>query len=118
MALLSLSKIHLSNEVVDSSYYQAIGNSIKAGNQWIFLIYITFFALGAILLYRLLYQSKLVPRFISVWGFAAGVFMLAGTIGGLFDLFSISQIMLYCGAPIGINEFVLVGWLIVKGFNS
>ncbi len=117
MSLLSLSKIHLSSEELESSHYQALGNSIRAGNEWIFLIYIIFFALGALILNYLLYTSKLVPRFISVWGFLAGVFMLIGAVIGMFGIFDPMKIMTICGPPIGLNEFVLVFWLLAKGFN-
>ncbi|MFC1898566.1 DUF4386 domain-containing protein [Candidatus Cloacimonadota bacterium] len=118
MSLLSLSKIYLSSGLVDSSYYQAIGNSIKAGNCWLFLMYITFFAFGAMILNYLLYKSKLVPRFISIWGFAAALFMLTGAVIGMFGIFDPIKIMTVCGPPIGLNEFVLLFWLLIKGFNK
>ena len=118
MSLLSLSNIHLSNKVADSSYYQAIGNSIKAGNEWVFLIYIIFFTFGVLILNYLLFKSKLVPRFISIWGFAAGIFMLGGAVIGMFGAIDTMNIMTICGPPIGLNEFVLVIWLLFKGFDT
>ena len=118
MSLLSLSQIYQSSGSPDSSHYQALGNSIKAGNEWIFMIYIIFFAFGALILNYLLYTSKLVPIFISVWGFLAGIFMLVGAVVGMFGSIEAMKIMTICGPPIGLNEFVLVIWLLFKGFTS
>ena len=63
-SLLSLSRIYLNSSTLDTSYFQNAGSSVRATTGWIFLIYIIFFALGALILYYLLFKSKLVPRFI------------------------------------------------------
>ena len=44
--------------------------------------------------------------------------MLVGAVVGMFGIFDTLKIMTICGPPIGINEFVLVFWLLIKGFNS
>lgn len=71
-----------------------------------------FFGLGALMLYYLLYQAKLIPRWISVWGLLAGVLTLLPSLTALFgiNLDSLKFVML----P---QEMVMAGWLIVKGFN-
>jgi Domain of unknown function (DUF4386) len=118
LSLLSLSQNFLKSGVQEVSYFKFIGTSIQAENSWLFLMYIIFFTFGVLILNYLLFKSKLVPRFISIWGFAAGVFMLGGAIIGLFGFVDAMNIMTICGPPIGLNEFVLLIWLIVKGFNS
>jgi hypothetical protein len=62
--------------------------------------------------YYLLYQSNLIPRWLSVWGFigallfpVAWLSLFGPTISGPFLL------------PLVLNEMVLALWLIVKGFN-
>jgi hypothetical protein len=60
-----------------------------------------------------LYQSELVPRWLSVWGLVGGALILAM---GLLRLFGYPVIFL--AIPIILNELVLAIWLIVKGFNS
>ena len=76
------------------------------------------FILGALMFYFLLYRSKLVPRWISVWGLvaaipyaAAGVFGIFGTIDSTSTVGSVLQL------PLAVQEMVLAVWLIVKGFN-
>ena len=118
LSLLSLSQNYLNSSMQDASRFQFAGNSIQAETSWLFLMYITFFAFGAMILNHLLYKSKLVPRFISIWGFSAGVFMLIGAVVGMFGFMDTMKIMTICGPPIGLNEFVLVFWLLIKGFNS
>jgi hypothetical protein len=75
-----------------------------------------FFGLAALLLYYLLYRSRLVPRLISVWGLVAVVLILTWNLMKLFDL-DTSAGMIF-GLPIILNEFFLALWLIVKGFNT
>ncbi len=74
------------------------------------------FATGAVLLYVLLYRTRLVPRFIAVWGLVAvalaAVFNLIGA-----DVTTIGPAVLLILPIIG-NEFFLAGWLIVKGFDQ
>ena len=80
------------------------------------LIVPVFFSLGAVLFYYLLYRSRLVPRFISVWGFIAVALVLAWNLLETFGI-SISAGMVF-GLPIILNEIILGIWLIVKGFTT
>lgn len=77
------------------------------------------FPIGAIMLYVVLYQSKLIPRWLSVWGLIAVVLNLALTgLAGLANLSEPSLIQVVATAPILVQEMVMAVWLIVKGFNS
>jgi len=114
---LSLSQQYMTAGASDIPYVQALGSSILAGVEWSTLIYIIVFTFGALMFYYLLYISKLLPRFISVWGFVAAALLLTGALLGMFDLIPLSEAMLYFGPPIALNEIVLAVWLIVKGFN-
>ena len=71
------------------------------------------FALGALMFYVLLYQSRLVPRWLSVWGLVGAVLYLVPPIGNMFGL-SLGVLM----APTAVQEMVLAVWLIAKGFNT
>jgi hypothetical protein len=70
------------------------------------------FALGALMFYILLYQSRLVPRWLSVWGLVGAVLYLVPPIGSMFGL-SLGVLM----APLAVQEMVMATWLIAKGFN-
>ena len=78
-------------------------------------IHIYFFILGALFFYLLLFQSKVIPGFISVWGMIATILLLVITILKLFGLGSpILDVFL---APMILNEIFLAFWLIAKGFT-
>jgi hypothetical protein len=78
------------------------------------------FPLGAIMLYVALYQTRLIPRWLSIWGLAAVIIHLITTgVGGLLPLSpALSTIRDILNAPILVQEMVMAIWFIVKGFNS
>jgi hypothetical protein len=123
-AIILLSLMTLSQKVVeagalDTSYFHALGDLLVAGYAWVNLVgvYIVF-NLGALMFYYLLYQSKLIPRFISAWGFIAAVLWLAGVLLVLFGLTDESSaIYTLSFVPMFAQEMVMAVWLIIKGFN-
>jgi hypothetical protein len=76
-----------------------------------------FFGLAALPLYTLLYQSRLVPRFISVWGLIAVALVVIWNLLKLFGI-EVDAGMIFGGLPIILNELFLALWLIVKGFSG
>jgi hypothetical protein len=77
------------------------------------------FGLGALMLYSLLYRSRLVPRWLSLWGFVAIGLHLATGILLLFGLAaSASPILTLMNLPILVQEMVMATWFIVKGFGG
>jgi hypothetical protein len=120
LSLINISRDYLSRGGMDASYFQNIGSSIQSENDWAFSIYLLVFTLGALMLYSVLYKSKLIPRFISAWGFFAAALLLTGSVLIMVDMFTgISELglELILVTPIAVNEMVLAIWLIVKGFN-
>jgi len=71
---------------------------------------------ASMILYILLYRSKLVPRFISLWGGVSLVLLLTGNIMSLLGTTQSMVMMFY--PMIILNEFFLAFWLIIKGFNT
>jgi hypothetical protein len=65
LSLINISRDYLNNGKMDASFFQDLGGSIQSVNEWTFMIYVLVFSVGALLLYSVLYKSKLVPRFIS-----------------------------------------------------
>lgn len=82
------------------------------------LISVIIFGIGALLLYSVLYQSKLVSRWLSVWGFIAVILYL---VAGFLNMFGLqtesSDVNSYLSLPIFLQEMVMAIWLIVKGFK-
>ena len=102
----------------DASYFQTLGALLLNGNDSITSILIIVFSLGALILYYLFYQSKLIPRWISGWGLIAAVLWIAVTFLDLFGLINPwSNTGLLMALPIFLQEMVMAVWLIVKGFN-
>jgi len=117
LLLLTLSREYVAG-VPDASSFQTSSTLLLAERDWTFLLGpVIVFTLNSLILNYLLYQSKLVPRFISVWGLIGATLLLAAGLLAMFDIYSIESTTLLA-APIGVNEMFLAVWLIVKGFNS
>jgi len=72
------------------------------------------FALAALIFYYLLYQSNLVPRWLSVWGVIAAILLI---LVNLLEVMGLIPGLMVLYLPIILNELVLAIWLMVKGFN-
>jgi hypothetical protein len=119
LSLIGISQQYLNQDGGDAAYFQAIGSAIQSENYWgdtAGLIYNIVFVIGALMLYVVLYQSRLVPRWISVWGLLAAVALLVGALLSVFTSISPTLTILII-SPIAVQEMVMAGWLIVKGFN-
>lgn len=117
LLLIGLSQAYISGGAVETSNFQTIGALLFSARTHLSGLLLTiFFSLGALILYYLLFQTKLVPRWLSAWGFIAAILVL---IWNLLETFGISfNIGIIFGLPIILNEIVLGIWLIVKGFDS
>ena len=71
------------------------------------------FGIGALMFYALLHRAKLVPSWILIWGYISVALMMAANLSQLIGLGDINVVMV----SIFIQEMVLAGWLIVKGFD-
>jgi hypothetical protein len=119
LSLVTLSQEYAQAAVPVAPYFQTLGDLLLAVSDWAQILgAMVVFGLTALILNYLLYQSKLVPRFISVWGFIGAILMLAAGLLAMFGLGYLSPITVLLGLPMALNEMVLAVWLIVKGFNS
>ena len=103
------------NTARGASYFQTNGALIHALNHWTSVLENFPYGLGALIFNSLLYQSKLIPQWLSVWGLIGATLLL---VMGLLRMFSDSDSMIFLAIPLILNELVLAVWLIVKGFNS
>ncbi|MFN2167861.1 MAG: DUF4386 domain-containing protein [Anaerolineae bacterium] len=117
LLLVSLSQAYVMAGTGDASNTQALGTLVMDVRAQIAgLLTPVFFGLGALLLYGSFYQTKLVPRFISVWGLIGVASMLTWNLVNAFGL-TLGAAMVF-GLPIILNEIFLGIWLIVRGFNA
>lgn len=118
LALISLGREFLIGGTSETMYLQAAGAlSIAERASVSGLLIPVFLGLGASLLYITLYQSQILPRFISVWGLIGAVLILILNLLLTFG-FEPGNFGMVLALPIITNEIFLGVWLIVKGFNS
>lgn len=118
--LLVLSQGYVKAGTPDASYFQTLGALLLSVRDWtIQVLGAIAFSLGALMYYYIFYQSKLLPRWLSGWGFLGAALWLAAALLSMFGQISpFSTAMILLAIPIAVNEMVLAVWLIVKGFNS
>ena len=73
------------------------------------------FLIGATCIYLTFYRARLIPRWLSVWGFIAVVTSLAAALLKFFHMDT--GIGFYLEMVMFPQELVMAVWLIVKGFN-
>ena len=114
-SLLALSKEFAGAGASAASSLQPLGTALWTGFDYAWMLGQSVFCVGAVMFYYLLYVSKRVPRWLSVWGLiAAPLMLIAGfslVVTG--DPSSTFSSILY--APIGLQEMVLAVWLIARG---
>ena len=120
LSLLSLSQEYANAGSQTASTFQALGTLISAIRVWAgFVLGVIAFCLGAAMYYYIMYQSKLVPRWLSVWGLAGLALLFSMTLLIAFGerISGPSGMLVLLAIPIALQEMVLAVWLIVKGFN-
>lgn len=104
--------VALGNEYIatgaDSAALQSMGNVLYQFQFRLGEIGPIFFSIGAGFLYLSFYRTRLIPRWLTVWGLIGVVFSMVHTNTGI-DFYL--QMVL---AP---QEMVMAVWLIIKGFN-
>jgi hypothetical protein len=119
-AISPLLLIALSQEFIeagappDASYFQTIGMLAIKGKDLAFQMAMIVLGLYSLLFCYLLYQSKLIPRLLSVIGFIGYASLVTSA---LLEVFGYSPGM-YLFLPGALFEIILPIWLIIKGFNS
>ena len=122
LLLLTLSQEYVKTGAPDASYFQTLGTLLVAAGDGIEQILAIVFCLGALMLYYLFYISRLVPRWLSLWGLIGAILYLAAPVismvGSQHWAFSFTSPLGILIAPLAVQEMVFAVWLIVKGFNS
>ena len=118
LSLIKVSQLYLAAESSTAAMIESIGATIQGWNEWAWVFYVLIFGFGALIFYVALYQSKLLPRWISIWGLIAIVMMMTSALLAMFGVELPDAIFGLLVVPIGVQEMVMAVWLIVKGFNS
>jgi hypothetical protein len=84
-------------------------------NSVFYNIAMTGLGIGSLFFCALLFRTRLVPRFLAVWGFIGYACFAGGT---LLELFGVAGAGLVGAIPGGLFEVTFAIWLIVRGFAS
>jgi hypothetical protein len=114
LSILSLSHEFVNATALDSTFFQTSGSLLLAEFEWNSILLDFPFALSALIINYLFLKSKIIPRWLSGWGFIGGALFLPAILIGIFDLTDPTLLF----APLGLQEMALAAWLIIKGFNT
>jgi len=117
LSLLSLSQEFIKAGAPDASYFQTGGTVLIAASNYAWMLGQSVFCIGVLMLNYLLYQSRRIPRWLSVWGFIGAPLMLVAGFLLLVEGDPNSPLSTVLYAPLALQEMVFALWLIVKGFN-
>ncbi|NDJ52944.1 MAG: DUF4386 domain-containing protein [Chloroflexi bacterium] len=115
-ALIPLSQEFVEAGAPSASAFQSLGSVLYYGvDRTGYDLHMLFFCLGALIWYALLFQGKLVPRFLSGWGLAAVFLVTIASVVKLADPSIELPIALY--VPYIPFELFIGLWLIIRGFE-
>lgn len=119
LVILSVSQKYVAGST-DASYYLTFGTLLLALKDWAVLVgTLIFFGLGSMTLNYVLYKSKLIPRWLSLWGFIGAVLALLYGLIGVFGVgMGLTSPFALLAMPIAVQEMIFAVWLIFKGFNK
>lgn len=99
-----------------STSLQSIGNAVYKFQDLLGPLGTMLFLIGATCLYISFYRTKLIPRWLTVWGLIGVIPYMTYA---LIHFFGIDNgIGFYLQMPLALQEMVMALWLIIKGFNS
>lgn len=117
LTLLGLSAAFVDAGAPDSAGYEASGALLLEAREWAFALGAGLaFNLSALLLNYLLYRSRLVPRWLSAWGFLGAALWMAAWFPQIFGVeLGVLELLFM---PIALQEMVFAVYLIVRGFDQ
>ncbi|MHB1357328.1 MAG: DUF4386 domain-containing protein [Anaerolineae bacterium] len=118
--LLTVSEIYGKAGAADASSFYTLGSILTAVGDWSSLLLGIVFSVGALMIYAMFYRARLVPRWLSGWGFVGGLLYILPNIVNMFGSHTAPSVDAGIGllmVPLALQEMVFAVWLIVKGFN-
>jgi len=120
LMLLSLSQEFVREGTPDSSYFQTTGNLLRSGRDFVnHIAMILMLSVGSLMFYFSLYLTKLIPRWLSLWGLLSTIFTVLASLLIMFHIIDIITVInIVLNLPLIILELVLAIWFIAKGFDT
>jgi hypothetical protein len=119
MVLFILLQIPLGSEYLKAAgaevhHLQALSTVSVRASQYAYDIAMSTLGIAGVMLCYLFYKTKLIPRWIAVWGLVGYAIIVCGMVSEIMG----SGLGLVSSIPGGLWEVFVGVWLIVKGFNS
>lgn len=119
LTIITLSQLFVKPGTPDLPYFQTLYSLLYAGYRWVGNVgSLLAFSVGCSLYYIIFYRTKLVPRWISLWGLVSGILGIVSCALASTGLIApAGNVQVFMIIPMLPQELVLAVWLIVKGFN-
>lgn len=114
--LLRMSEAYVAGGEVD--YLLTMGNLALESMAFVGLtLHVLVFSVGGFLFYLLFYQSRLIPRWLSLWGLVTLIPILLATVAAILGYELPAVLALTAQLPYLPFEFVVGLWILFRGLN-
>ncbi len=98
------------------------GGVILEAMDWAEVVLAMVFSLGAMMLGWLFYRTRIIPRWLALWGLFGAILYFVAPLIVMFDIqnleLSLTTSIGWLLGPLAIQEMVFAVWLLVKGFEK
>jgi Domain of unknown function (DUF4386) len=119
ISIVTVSQHYMSPTESDIASFETAATILKNIHDWTF-VFGPHFMLGVntFIYNTIFFQSKLVPKRLSILGITGAVLIFIAAILELFGIiYPFGSEIIVMALPIALYEMILAGWLIAKGFN-
>ncbi|MEM1257519.1 MAG: DUF4386 domain-containing protein [Bacteroidota bacterium] len=114
LSLISLAEHNSLSETLNNNLFNALGLIKVKDYIWSHLLSLILYSSANFLLLWFLFKSKMVPRFLAVWGILAMTIVFTAS---WLQIFGIS-VSMYAYYQNGINFIFFISWVTIKGFSE
>ncbi len=120
LMILSLSQQYVKAGTHDLPYFQTLGDLLRTGRDFVNHVAMIFAtSVGGLMFYLLLFKTKLIPGWLSLWGLLGTIFTILASLLVMFKMIDIlTSTYLVLNLPLILLEIVLAIWFITRGFYS
>ncbi len=120
LLILPLSQKFVNAGTAETSYFITLGDLLRSGRDFVnHIAMILAISVSGLMFYILLYQTKLIPRWLSCWGLIGTMFTISASLLIMYHIIDIiTTIYIVLNLPLILLEMVLAIWFIVKGFDT
>lgn len=120
LSILVLSQEFVKSTLENQAALEVIGIVLKTTRDYINHFFMVFtLGIANLLLYILFLKTKLIPKWLSVWGILGVVLSIVASMLLLYNIVDVITIVyIVLNTPTGLFEIVLGFWLIFKSFNN